>query len=165
MKANKYISKNEHKLLIITTFFGLIPHFTALFNSIFFPASKSNIDFGLYSIFDMPEQMSPLYSFFGFLFCFLIVWKINLPQMAFAPFIISLLLNFYNSWFLETISFAKSASENNIDYHYKTFDYILINGCFNDVYLLALVNILFLWQITIFFRMILKYFQSKFLLK
>jgi hypothetical protein len=161
MKANSCISIKEHKLLIVTTFCGLVPHLIALFNSIFFPAPKSDIDFGLYSIFDMPQKMSPLYSFFGFLLCSLIVWKINFPQMIFSTFIISLLLNFYNSWFIETRRFVNLASENNLDFQYKTYDHILISGCLNDVFILLLVNILFIWQATILFRMILRYFQSK----
>jgi hypothetical protein len=161
MKTDDLISRKEHKLLLITILLGFSIRILNLAAAIYFPEPAAKISFGLYSIFEMPDRMSPIYSFVVFFICFIMAWKIHLPGMIFSAFLVSALTHFYDSWFITTQRAVSATLEMNPDYDFKTFDFFLVGGSFYDFLTLFIINVLFVWQATILFRMMLRYFQRK----
>jgi hypothetical protein len=161
MKTEHVISGREHKLLLITLLSGFSIRLLNLVTSVYFAEPKSGINFGLYRVFDMTEIMSPIYSFVVFFICFIMMRKIYLPGMILSAFLVSALTYFYDSWLVETQYEVRKALAENPDYNFQTFDFFLIDGSFYDFLTLFIINVLFVWQTTVLFRMMLRYFQRK----
>jgi len=156
MRQKNYISDKEHKFLLSTVFFAFLLCIFSLVISIYFTEPDPNRSFGLYSIFDMTEMMSPIYSFIVFFICIFLVWKINLTTIFFSSLLTLLLTIFFDWWFIDTQQRIAYAAEVNPNYNFKTFDFILINGSVFDVITLFAVNFLFFWQLSIFLRILVK---------
>jgi len=85
MKANDYISKKEHNFLLSTVFFAFLLRIISSAISIYSTDPTPNKNFAIYSIFDMTEIMSPIYSFIVFFICIFLVWKINFATIIDVP--------------------------------------------------------------------------------
>jgi hypothetical protein len=161
MSKENYISNKEHKFLLSTVLFALLLRIISSALSIYITEPNPNQSFGLYSIFDMTEIMSPIYSFIVFFICIFLVWKINLPTIFFSCLLTLLLTIFFDWWFIDTQQLIAYAAKVNPNYEFKTFDFILIGGSIYDVLTLFAVNFLFFWQASIFVRMLRKDVEIK----
>ncbi len=158
MKVNQYISKKEHLLLFITVCFGLVLRIINVFVSVI-ETDKTSAGFS-YSIFDMEEMMSPLYSFAVFLLCIFLIWNLNFITVIFSIILTSLLSMFFDRWFIETQVKIDYAAKRNLDYEFKTLDFVLLSGSVFDVVTFLIVNFLLFWQISILLRMLIKTTQK-----
>lgn len=156
MSNEKYISGKEHILLLFTIFSALSLRVISFVISIYFTDPNRDKDFGLYSIFDMVEKMSPIYSFVLFFVCIFLIWKINLPTVIFSCLLTLYLTIFFDWWFVDTQKILAYAAAINSDYEFKTFDFILIGGSVYDALTLFVVNFLLFWQTSILVRMLRK---------
>ncbi len=161
MKANNYISINGHQVLLFTVFFGFLLRIISFVGAFTNAKPEASQSFGLYDIFQMTEIMSPIYSFVVFLICIFLVWKITFPTIAFSLTLTFFLTLFFDWWFVDTQQLIAYASEVNPDFEFKTFDFILIGGSIYDVLTLLIINTIFLWQISILFRIFSKTRQMK----
>ena len=161
MKANDYISKKEHNFLLSTVFFAFLLRIISSAISIYSTDPTPNKNFAIYSIFDMTEIMSPIYSFIVFFICIFLVWKINFATIIFSSFLSLILTIFFDWWFIDTQQLIAYAAEDNPGYEFKTFDFLLIGGSVYDAITLFVVNFVLFWQISILLRMLIKTLQKE----
>jgi hypothetical protein len=150
------ISRGEHRWFFAATFAGLAIWIVALAVAWVFPPpppSGVRISFGIYSIFDMWELVSPLYSLAAFGICIPLAWKLDPARLTFSLFPLGLLTFFFDRWFVDSQYWIRDAVLVNPDYEFKTFDFILRAGSLVDVLTLLLVNVLVVWQITLLHRL------------
>ncbi len=161
MKEDRLISNKEQFMLFAAVLIGLIVRMIELASSLFFSQHNPKTEFGLYDIFDMAEMMSPLYSFLAFFVCALLIWKINFTTLICSSVLILLLTIFFDWWFIDTRQIIAYAAKVNPEYHFKTFDFILVSGSIYDVITLFLTNFILFWQISILLRMLIKTSQKQ----
>ncbi len=154
MVKQTVVSKIEHRLLLAVILFCLMIRFLNLLTSVYFAEPKPGISFAIYSIFEMEDMMSPIYSFIVFFLCLILLWKIEIISMFSSTFLTSLLTIFFDTWFVDTQFLISRAFTVNPNYEFKTFDFLLINGSPYDVFTLLIVNLLVIWQVHILFRLI-----------
>lgn len=161
MKANDYISTDEHRVLFLTVLLGFLLRIISFTFVIINTEPKADQSFGMYDIFQMTEVMSPLYSFIVFFICIFLVWKITFPTIVFSLILTFFLTLFFDWWFIDTQKLIAYAAKVNPNFEFKTFDFILIGGSVYDVLTLFITNAVFLWQISILFRVFNKTRQNK----
>ena len=150
------ISRGEHRWFFAATFAGLAIWVVALAVGYFFPSPPPpgiKISFAIYSIFDIENLVSPLYSLTAFAICIPLAWKLDPTRLIFSLFLLGLLTFFFDRWFVDSQYWIRDAVLVNPDYEFKTFDLILRAGSLVDVLTLALVNVLVVWQITMLYRL------------
>jgi hypothetical protein len=151
------ISEREHRWFFAATSAGLAIWVVALAVAIVLPPPPPppgiRISFGIYSLFDTWELISPLYSLAAFAICVPVAWKLNPARLTFSLFPLGLLTFFFDRWFVDTQYWIRDALLMNPDYEFKTFDFMLRAGSLVDVLTLLLVNVLVVWQITLLYRL------------
>ena len=159
LDGNSQISKKEHRFFFALTFFGLMIRFIEFAAGFAFPARQSDVkvSFGIYSIFDVWELMSPLICIAAFVVCLSLAWRVGLARFLFSLFALVLLTYFYDYWFVDSQLRIREAALVNPDYPFKTFDFVLLGGSGYDVLSFLIGNLLFVWQITIVYRLVPQY--------
>jgi hypothetical protein len=151
--GNSQISKAEQIAFFTLVLFGLALRLLELALSFAFAKPQSE-SFGIYDIFDMWEIMSPIYSFIVFCICTGCSWKISIPSLVCSIIPMFLLVLFFDRWFIDSRRMVVLAAEMNPNFQFKTFDFAVTNGSFYDFLTLCLVNILLVWQMSLFVRSI-----------
>ena len=147
------ISAAELNLLFYLTLAGLILRGVNLLASTVFAPPSDGTDFGIYSIFEMKNKMSPLYSFIVFLICTPLAWKIDKPRLLVSLFPISLLAIFFDWWLIDSRLMIADAYLHAGGEGIIPHNPLLLGGSHYDVATLFLVNILLVWQVTILWRL------------
>jgi hypothetical protein len=154
LNGNLGISKREHQAFFWLTFAGLAFRLVEVILWFMFAKPRPDGGFAIYDILDMWEMMSPLYSFVVFLICIACALRLTIPSQTFSLMTLALLVFFFDRWFLDTRRVVKLAVEVNPGFEFKTFDFAVANGSIFDFLTLCLVNILFIWQISLLVRLI-----------
>lgn len=147
------ISRKERSLFFWITLSGLLLRVVNLVDSLIFAPKASGTNFGIYDIFDIKEMMSPLYSFVVFAICTPLAWRVNQLKSVSSLVVLFLLAWFFDSWMIDSRQRIAIAAIENPDYHFKMFDFALLEGSIYDLVTLILVNILLIWQISILYRL------------
>ncbi len=173
MKANNFISKKEHKLLLIVAFTALI---LSIVGSIAY-STKAENKRAAYSK-EQDEKIArnePVFS--GaycspdkhpqFLFSIILLSALTFSCLWVAKrFLLCYLLSFlltiaslsrFVYWYFDTQELFSSIGKDSV----KGFDGFLYNAGDNDLVVLLLVSILLFWQIFILLRMLIKTLQRK----
>ena len=157
LDGNPPISRCEHRWFFAATFSGLAIWVVSFAIPVLFPPPPPpdgiKISFGIYSIFDIPDLVSPLYSFVAFAICVPLAWKLDPARLIFSLLPLGLLAYFFDNWFVDTQYRIREAAVVAPDYEFKTWDFILLSGSIFDVLTFLLVNVLIVWQIKLLFRL------------
>lgn len=155
LDGNPPISNLEHRFFFAATALGLLFRLvpTALAIAFPIPEPKIKISYGIYSIFDHWELMSPFYCGAVFLLCVPLAWKLNSATLTFSIFPLGLLTYFFDNWFIDSRFQIHEAAIVNPDYKFATFDFVLVAGSLFDVLTFFLVNVLVVWQVTVMYRL------------
>ena len=102
----------------------------------------------------MWEKMSPIYSFLVFLICVVCAFRMTIPSLTGSVIIMARLVFFFDWWFLDTRRLVRLAAEVNPNFEFKTFDFAVVGGSVYDFLTLCVVNVLFIWQLTLFVRLV-----------
>ena len=158
LDGNPPISRCEHRWFFAATFAGLAIWLVSFAIPLLFPPPPPpdgiKISFGIYSIFDMPDLVSPLYSVVAFAICVPLAWKLDPARLIFSLFPLGLLAYFFDGWFVDSQYRIREALLVNPDYEFKTFDFILVPGSIFDVLTFLLVNVLIVWRINLLYRLL-----------
>ncbi len=150
LDGNPPISSREHRWFFAATLSGLIIRLVPIAIEICFPTPPDpKISFGIYSIFDMWDMMSPVYSLATFIICVPLAWKLRPGALAFSLFPLGLLTYFFDYWFIDS-QLRRHAF--GLPFEFDPTDYVLLGGNLIDVLTFALVNVLIVWQVGIMYR-------------
>jgi hypothetical protein len=154
LEGNRSISAREHRFFFGVMLLPLVLRVIEISWALVFPEPRRDgISYVIYSIFDMWELVSPLYCFTIFLVLASAFWKQSTPRLILALLPLVWLVYFFDRWFVDTRWRITLASEINPDYPFKPLDFILLSGSVIDVVSLAIVNVLFIWTITMIVRL------------
>jgi len=171
MKANKFISKKEYKLLLIVAFIAFIFAFTNCASDTLEKYNqqiqeeqielkdKANGNYAAFSVYDNGWDGHPLIRFalvFLTVLIFLALRKtrkfIFSMYFTIVPFLI------FIRWFIK-INYAISTNETA--HEYSVLDRIFTVATTFDYIVFLFVSILLFWQISILLRMLIKTLQRK----
>ncbi len=147
------ISNLEHRLFFAAMALGLLFRLVPTALAIAFPSPepKIKISYGIYSIFDNWELVSPVYCGAVFLLCVPLAWKLNSATLTFSIFPLGLLTYFFDNWFIDSRFQIHLAATVNPEYKFATS--VLVGGSLFDVLTFFLVNVLVVWQGTLMHRL------------
>lgn len=153
MKANNYISKSEHKLIVIISFVSVVLAFSNLIFQIIEYYTKPTPLFVFYDM--MRPNLIPLFNF-STLFIFIALFNSKkyivsslLTLLTFIPFA----YEFYSGF--RIILFYNPQPERN----FSELLFLIANRF--DYLVFFLVTILLFWQISILLRMLIKTLQKE----
>ncbi len=157
MKASKYISRKEHKLLLYSFVLGLLLRIIELFQFVFFNENPLQHESGgnkfvMYSIFNELEMMSPIYSFSVFFISLGLIYNLSKFSIIFSLIPTVLLAYFFDSWLISSLSRLYFQYDLIIELKLSFFD-VFFDNIYNLITFL-LINTLLFWQISILFRML-----------
>lgn len=149
----RIVSRTEAKLLFLVSASGLMLRVTELIIALLWPPPRDGAGFAIYDIFEMKEMMSPIYSFVVFIICVPLVWKIHRGRILLSIFALLPLVIFFDRWLIHTRRVMANATALYPEVVFKTFDFALLGGSIFDLLTLVISNFLFIWQISIFYRL------------
>lgn len=155
LDGNPPISQREHRWFFAATFAGLAIWLVSFAIPVLFPPPPPDgikISFGIYSIFDIPDLVSPVYSVVAFAICVPLAWKLDSAKLICSLLPLALLTYFFDNWFVDSQYRIREAAVVAPDYEFKTWDFILLSGSIFDVLTFVLVNVLIVWQISLIYR-------------
>src|SRR6476619_4750702 len=95
------ISRNEHRAIFALALFAFGLRIVQFFIAVVFAEPHAGTNFAIYSIFEMEEFMSPVYSFIVFGGVTFLIWKLTTTRLIVSAFLLSLLSWYFVSWFVE----------------------------------------------------------------
>jgi hypothetical protein len=154
LDGNRSITAWDHRLFYGVTLFPFLLRVIEVACSFIFPEpQKPGTSFAVYSIFDVWNLMSLFYCFTIFLLLAATHYKITTSRLLISLFPLMWLVYFFDRWFMDTRWPIHLAAEVNPEYPFKPLDFILLPGSVIGVVTLPLVNILFIWAITMNIRL------------
>ena len=158
LDGNPPISRSEHRWFFAATFAGLAIWLVSFTIPVLFPPPPPpdgiKISFGIYSIFDIPDLVSPLYSVVAFAICVPLAWRLDPAKLIFSLLPLALLTYFFDNWFVDSQYRIREAAVVAPDHEFKTWDFILLSGSIFDVLTFLLVNVVIGWQIKLLYRLL-----------
>ena len=153
LDGNLTISDREHRFFFAVTAFGLLIRVLEIAIALAFPAPTTGISFGVYSIFDHWDLVSPFYSIVAFAICVPFAWKLDAGTLIPSMCPLVLLTYFFDYWFIDSQILLSKLPTIAPGHELKTFDYVLISGSVFDVLTFLLVNALIVWQANLIYRL------------
>lgn len=148
------ITSREHIALFGFVSSGLCLRLGSFAYAFLAPPKSEGPSFGMYSIFDMWEMMSPIYSFAGLAACLICFVRLSSASVVISLIPNGLLVVFFDRWFVDTRIRISNAAIDYPDFQFQTFDFALLNGSFIDLFTLVLCNMLVFWQLALIIRLI-----------
>ena len=107
------------------------------------------------------DILSPLICFIVFLFVASMLWSFSRQTVLISLVPLLLLTLFFDYWVIYSQVRVRYLLVGNPEYPFRLLDHVIIGSSIYDVITLFLVNILFVWNLSLLYRLVSKNRQSQ----